>query len=134
MKKFHATHYHPTNACFFTYGDMPLNDHLQHIDEKVLSSFDKGPMSLDVPLEKRWQEPVCHIMFVTILQISILQNKLPVQTSVLHVDGKARSSKFNGLVSEHPPVQKRSDKHLTAVLSILLYSQTFISTIIIITA
>lgn len=40
LKKFHADHYHPSNAKLFTYGDMPLDDHLQEIDER-LREFDR---------------------------------------------------------------------------------------------
>lgn len=58
LRQFHSSHYHPTNARFFTYGDMPLDNHLQFIDGNVLSSFDHGSPSLSVPLEKRWSQPV----------------------------------------------------------------------------
>lgn len=35
LKKFHAEHYHPSNAKLFTYGDMPLADHLREIDAQL---------------------------------------------------------------------------------------------------
>lgn len=40
LKKFHADHYHPSNAKVLTYGDMPLTDHLQAIG-KELEHFDR---------------------------------------------------------------------------------------------
>ncbi|KAI1171227.1 Metalloenzyme, LuxS/M16 peptidase-like protein [Nemania sp. FL0916] len=40
LKQFHAEHYHPSNAKFMTYGDMPLADHLREIDAQM-SSFEK---------------------------------------------------------------------------------------------
>ena len=40
LKKFHADHYHPSNAKVFTYGDFPLADHLQEVDAR-LKAFDK---------------------------------------------------------------------------------------------
>ncbi|GLE04707.1 hypothetical protein PINS_up013686 [Pythium insidiosum] len=40
LKAFHAKHYHPSNACFFSYGDMSLTDHLQYLDEEILSKFE----------------------------------------------------------------------------------------------
>ena len=43
---------------FFTYGDMPLSSHLQHIDDIVLKKFSKGSPSVQVPDEIRWTEPV----------------------------------------------------------------------------
>ncbi|KAL8376239.1 hypothetical protein RB595_007377 [Gaeumannomyces hyphopodioides] len=41
LKQFHADHYHPSNAKLFTYGNMPLADHLQEIDAQ-LSAFEKS--------------------------------------------------------------------------------------------
>lgn len=40
LRKFHAEHYHPSNAKLMTYGDMPLADHLREIDAQM-SSFEK---------------------------------------------------------------------------------------------
>jgi presequence protease len=40
LKTFHAKHYHPSNACFYSYGDMPLTDHLQYLDEEILAKFE----------------------------------------------------------------------------------------------
>lgn len=53
LKDFHADHYHPSNAKLFTYGDMPLADHLEEIGSQLeqfeASSADreiKVPISL----------------------------------------------------------------------------------------
>lgn len=40
LKKFHADHYHPSNAKVLTYGDMPLSDHLRDVDAQ-LAAFEK---------------------------------------------------------------------------------------------
>ena len=40
LKDFHAKNYHPSNAKLFTYGDMPLADHLQEVGRQ-LDPFDK---------------------------------------------------------------------------------------------
>ncbi|KAI1753388.1 Metalloenzyme, LuxS/M16 peptidase-like protein [Xylaria castorea] len=40
LHKFHAEHYHPSNAKLMTYGDMPLADHLQEIDAQM-SAFER---------------------------------------------------------------------------------------------
>ncbi|KAI0405225.1 Metalloenzyme, LuxS/M16 peptidase-like protein [Xylaria palmicola] len=40
LKKFHAEHYHPSNAKLMTYGDMPLADHLREIDAQM-SAFNR---------------------------------------------------------------------------------------------
>jgi len=57
LKDFHATYYHPANAWFFTYGNMPLQDHLKVIEEQALCHF--GPLKVNsaVPDEVRFGEP-----------------------------------------------------------------------------
>jgi presequence protease len=52
LKKFHAEHYHPSNAKLFTYGDMPLADHLQEVDAQ-LSAFERIQADLEIrrPIE-----------------------------------------------------------------------------------
>lgn len=52
LKEFHAEHYHPSNAKVFTYGDMPLADHLQEVDAQ-LSVFEriKGDIEIRRPLD-----------------------------------------------------------------------------------
>ncbi len=55
---FHKRHYHPSNAYFYTYGNLPLEDHLTVISEKILTQFDRIDPKTDVPSQARWQEPV----------------------------------------------------------------------------
>ena len=52
LKQFHAEHYHPSNAKVFTYGDMPLSDHLQEINAQ-LSAFERieGDMEIRRPID-----------------------------------------------------------------------------------
>ncbi|KAF2759333.1 hypothetical protein EJ05DRAFT_492652 [Pseudovirgaria hyperparasitica] len=47
LKQFHADHYHPSNAKIFTYGNMPLVEHLKEINER-LSPFDRIAVDNDV--------------------------------------------------------------------------------------
>jgi Zn-dependent M16 (insulinase) family peptidase len=65
LKNFHANHYHPSNSKLFTYGDMPLSDHLQELDSR-LQAFEKiavdgtihQPIELTGPLEVTLQGPL----------------------------------------------------------------------------
>ncbi|XP_023404516.1 presequence protease, mitochondrial isoform X1 [Loxodonta africana] len=57
LKQFHATHYHPSNARFFTYGNFQLEKHLKQIDEEALSKFQKIEPSTTVPAQKPWDKP-----------------------------------------------------------------------------
>ena len=55
LLKFHATHYHPSNARFYTYGDLPLEATLLKTEELALARFDKLDVSfLEVADEKRF--------------------------------------------------------------------------------
>ncbi|KAL1882997.1 hypothetical protein VTK73DRAFT_519 [Phialemonium thermophilum] len=66
LKRFHAEHYHPSNAKIFTYGDMSLVDHLKEIDAQ-LKAFEQAPGDLEIrrpidlsngPVEVRVSGPV----------------------------------------------------------------------------
>ena len=49
LVEFSRKNYHPTNAKIFTYGDMPLNDHLQQVG-RTLDAFNKGKADTDIKL------------------------------------------------------------------------------------
>ncbi|XP_012658767.2 presequence protease, mitochondrial isoform X2 [Otolemur garnettii] len=57
LRRFHATHYHPSNARFFTYGNFPLEQHLKQIHEEALSKFRKIEPSTTVPAQRPWDSP-----------------------------------------------------------------------------
>ncbi len=54
LKAFHRWHYHPSNAFFYTYGDLPLKDHLNFINEKIFTHFESMDPKTDVPSQPRW--------------------------------------------------------------------------------
>ncbi|MEN8260393.1 MAG: insulinase family protein, partial [Pseudomonadota bacterium] len=58
LKAFHATHYHPSNAVFMTYGTFPLEEHQHHIEALALARFTRQNLRLDIPNEPRLSEPV----------------------------------------------------------------------------
>ncbi|MCF8096132.1 MAG: insulinase family protein, partial [Desulfobacteraceae bacterium] len=57
LVKFHRQHYHPSNAFFYTYGELPLSGHLRFIENTVLNRFSKTEPDTDVPSQPRWQDP-----------------------------------------------------------------------------
>ncbi|XP_059953540.1 presequence protease, mitochondrial isoform X1 [Mesoplodon densirostris] len=57
LRQFHATHYHPSNARFFTYGNFPLEQHLKQIHEEALSKFQRIKPCTAVPAQKPWDKP-----------------------------------------------------------------------------
>lgn len=58
LRAFHARHYHPSNAIFMTFGDIPAVDHQTMFQEKVLQSFRAMPVDFHVPDEVRLLSPV----------------------------------------------------------------------------
>uniref|UniRef100_A0A8B9F2F3 Presequence protease, mitochondrial n=1 Tax=Amazona collaria TaxID=241587 RepID=A0A8B9F2F3_9PSIT len=60
LKQFHATHYHPSNSRFFTYGNFPLEQHLKQIHEEALIKFDRIESNTDIPKQKLWEKPREH--------------------------------------------------------------------------
>ncbi len=57
LKEFHRRHYHPGNAFFYTYGNLPLRNHLSFIETKVLNSFEPIDHDTDVKSQPRWKQP-----------------------------------------------------------------------------
>ncbi len=55
--EFHRRHYHPSNAYFYTYGNLPLKEHLAFIDRKILSQYGRIDPGTDVPAQTRWPSP-----------------------------------------------------------------------------
>lgn len=58
LKAFYQTHYHPSNAVFMTYGDIPAADHQAMFEDKVLSKFTKLDAHISVEDEKRYYSPI----------------------------------------------------------------------------
>ena len=57
LKAFHQSHYHPSNAFFYTYGNLELKDHLAFIEKKILSKFAAINPGTAVPNQPRWKTP-----------------------------------------------------------------------------
>ena len=57
LKKFHRRHYHPSNAFFYTYGNLPLADTLEFIHETVLKKFKRVIPHTGVQRQSRWRKP-----------------------------------------------------------------------------
>lgn len=60
LKTFHARHYHPSNAYFYTYGNLPLEKTLELIERRVLSRFEKIDPRTAIPDQPRFSDPVQH--------------------------------------------------------------------------
>ncbi len=58
LRDFHAVHYHPSNAYFYTYGNQPLERTLESIEQNVLSRFDRIDVGPGIPYAKRFERPI----------------------------------------------------------------------------
>jgi Zn-dependent M16 (insulinase) family peptidase len=58
LKDFYQSHYHPSNAIFMTYGDIPAEEHHQKFEQLALSRFKKLDVNISVPEEKRYLSPI----------------------------------------------------------------------------
>ena len=57
LREFHRRHYHPSNAFFYTYGNLPLKAHLNFIEERVLKGFEQIDPNTKVASQPRWKQP-----------------------------------------------------------------------------
>ena len=55
---FYKTHYHPSNAIFLTYGDIPAQALQEKFHNQALQHFDKLEDTPQVPFEKRYHSPI----------------------------------------------------------------------------
>ncbi|AHI31559.1 hypothetical protein SAMN04487868_12639 [Marinobacter salarius] len=58
LLRFYRHHYHPSNAIFATYGDIPAHEHHERFEELALKRFDRLDVELPVRDEKRMFSPV----------------------------------------------------------------------------
>ncbi len=57
LRDFHSRYYHPSNAWFFSYGNLDLAELLGIVEDRVLQRFDRIDPDSEVPLEQHLSEP-----------------------------------------------------------------------------
>ncbi len=75
LKNFYRTHYHPSNAIFMTYGDIPAASHQEKFEAQALSRFEKLDDVISVPDEKRYHAPIAVEEFYPLEQSEDLDEK-----------------------------------------------------------
>ncbi len=76
LKAFHQKFYHPSRCLFYFYGNLPLERHLDFIDDKVLSHVPKvDPLPL-LPLQPRFKEKVYRTYAYPIAENEDLHEKM----------------------------------------------------------
>lgn len=58
LQDFYRTHYHPSNAIFMTYGDIPASEHQEKFETQALCRFEELDEIISVADEKRYHAPV----------------------------------------------------------------------------
>lgn len=58
LKAFYKSHYHPSNAIFMTFGDIPAEEHQAVFEERALSRFQRQDLRIEVPPEQRLDTPL----------------------------------------------------------------------------
>ncbi len=56
LKEFYKKYYHPSNSYFYTYGDLPLKEHLQFIQDRVLKKYKRVEPVMTELSQPRWSE------------------------------------------------------------------------------
>ena len=54
LKEFYRIHYHPSNAVFMTFGNIPAQVHQQKFEQQALSRFERLDRTISVKDEKRY--------------------------------------------------------------------------------
>lgn len=57
LRDFYARHYHPSNAVFLTFGDIPASDHQTVFETAVLDRFEASETAISVDLEHGFSAP-----------------------------------------------------------------------------
>lgn len=58
LRDFYKTHYHPSNAIFMTFGNIPAAELQEKFESRALNRFDRLDVNISVPDEKRYLSPV----------------------------------------------------------------------------
>lgn len=58
LKDFYETHYHPTNATFMTFGNIPAAEHQAVFEAKALKNFTRLEQRIAVEPEQRFTQPL----------------------------------------------------------------------------
>ncbi|MBW6510351.1 MAG: insulinase family protein, partial [Desulfuromonadales bacterium] len=86
LRDFHARYYHPSNAWFFSYGNLDLAELLGIIEDRVLQRFERIDPDSEVPLEQHLPEPVKVSEFYPLDPGEPLEKRTMVQLAWLTVD------------------------------------------------
>jgi presequence protease len=83
LRAFHARHYHPSNAYFYTYGNLPLDQTLAEIESHVMGRFTRLEIDTSIPDQPRFTEPRSAVAHYPLAESEIGPKKAQVLVSFL---------------------------------------------------
>ncbi|MBB6523569.1 insulinase family protein [Pseudoteredinibacter isoporae] len=57
LQEFYQSHYHPSNAIFMTFGDIPVHELQEKFEDQALCKFQALDKTISVPAEQRYDNP-----------------------------------------------------------------------------
>ena len=75
LLEFYQTHYHPDNAIFMTFGDIPANEHQKKFEQLVLKRFSSTNHTIEVKEQKAFSAPQHAHSFYPLAKEEDIQHK-----------------------------------------------------------
>lgn len=101
LKSFYKKHYHPGNAIFMTFGNIPVTELQNKIETSVLSRFKASDNLIEISQETRWHAPKA------------------AETSYVAEEGETEAKTHNiigWLLGESSDMEKQLEAHLVSNL------------------
>jgi len=83
VKDFHKQYYHPSRALFYFYGNLPLEKHLEFLEEHALQGVEKSPPLAQLPKQTRFKEKVYRTSYYPLAEQDEKKDKTFVALSFL---------------------------------------------------
>ncbi|MFY7842959.1 MAG: insulinase family protein [Rhabdochlamydiaceae bacterium] len=78
LKAFHKKFYHPSLCLFFFYGNFPLDEHLDFLEENLLKSIEPIPPLAPLPVQPKFEVPITARDFFPIAKEEDLEKKVMI--------------------------------------------------------
>jgi len=95
---FHKNHYHPSNAIFLTFGNIPASEHQAIFEQNALHSFERSYSEIKVNSVERYTQPKKRHAYYALDAEQNTQNQTYLTMSWLLGDVTDLSSKINAIL------------------------------------
>lgn len=94
LLEFHKRFYHPSNARFYSYGNLPLEGHLKFLNKEILDKFKKIDPKTKVKAEQKWSREKSALYKYPITKEEDKKNKYQIGMSWLMAPAKSTYEVF----------------------------------------